>query len=99
MQSVCYIVFSPFLGSYYIGVTSEGELSRLEKHNLGFYRNAYTRKTDDWQLFHVIAADDFAHALRIERKIKQMKSKRYIENLKQYTELTAKVIQEARQRT
>ncbi len=52
MQSVCYIVFSPFLGSYYIGVTSEGELSRLEKHNLGFYRNAYTRKTDDWQLFY-----------------------------------------------
>jgi putative endonuclease len=37
---------------------------------------------------------DYAHALRLERKIKSMKSSKYIQNLANYPELTEKIISE-----
>jgi putative endonuclease len=35
---------------------------------------------------------DYAHAIRMERKIKSMKSKAFIQNLKKYPELRQKTI-------
>jgi len=43
-----------------------------------------------------IPVHDYAHAIRIERKIKSMKSSRYIRNLKKYPELVEKIVQNTR---
>jgi putative endonuclease len=45
-------------------------------------------------LFLSLEALDFSHAVRIERRIKSMKSRKYIENLYKYPELRRKLIKE-----
>jgi putative endonuclease len=93
MASSCYILFSKNLGKFYIGATQESVEQRLDKHNQHSYGNhRFTAKADDWEMFITIEAGDFAHAVRMERKIKSMKSKNYILNLKQFPELRQKLI-------
>jgi putative endonuclease len=88
----CYILYSQKLAKYYVGATQEDVLSRIEKHNNHMYgEHRFTAATNDWQLFLFIASDDYAHAVRIERHIKKMKSKVYINNLKKYPELAEKL--------
>ncbi|MDA3818702.1 MAG: hypothetical protein PF486_15070, partial [Prolixibacteraceae bacterium] len=57
---------------------------RLEKHNNHSYGNhRFTAKANDWVVFLIIEARDYPHAIiRIERKIKAMKNRKYIQNLK-----------------
>jgi putative endonuclease len=88
----CYILHSATLNKFYIGATQESVQSRLEKHLSGYYQgNKFTKKANDWTIFLKIEANDFSHALRIEKKIKNMKSSVYIKNLLIYTELIEKV--------
>ena len=66
---------------------------RIEKHNRGTYgKHRFTATAGDWELFIKIPANDYPHAIRIERLIKSMKSKKYIENLKKYPELVEKIL-------
>jgi putative endonuclease len=91
-QSFCYILWSQILRKFYVGATHDNVLIRLAKHNDGFYSGkSYTSQTDDWEIFIQIEATDFAHAVRIEGKIKSMKSSKYIRNLKRYAELAEKI--------
>ena len=88
----CYILYSPNLNRYYVGATQNGVMSRIDKHNDSYYGyQSFTAKTSDWVLYLNINCETFAHALRIEKKIKSMKSRVYIENLKKYPELVAKI--------
>jgi putative endonuclease len=65
---------------------------RIDNHNTGFYGSkTFTSNANDWILYLKIETQDYAHAIRIERKIKSMKSRVYIENLKKYSELVEKV--------
>jgi len=81
MEYVCYILYSPSLNKYYIGETENLE-ERIRLHNTGFFKNSYTSKVSDWELFLAIPCHDRTHARRIEKYIKDMKSRKYIENLK-----------------
>ena len=73
MEKGCYILFSEKLNRYYIGACQNGVASRIEKHNTGFYGNSsYTATASDWKLVLFLEAVDYTHALRMERKIKQM---------------------------
>jgi putative endonuclease len=93
MASSCYILFSKNLGRFYIGATHESVWQRLDMHNQHSYGNhRHTAKADDWEVFITIEVNNYAHAVRMERKIKSMKSKNYILNLKQYPELRQKLI-------
>ena len=88
MSASCYILFSKRLNKFYVGATNERIEQRLEKHNNHIYgSHRFTATTNDWEVFFVIAALDYAHAIRMERKIKLMKSKVHIQNLKKYPEL------------
>lgn len=60
---------------------------RLEKHNLHLYGSSFTSKADDWEVFLLIECSSISQALLIEKHIKAMKSKIYIENLKKYPEM------------
>ena len=89
----CYIIYSQKINKFYIGTTQSDIEQRISIHNNGTYgRNHFTISTNDWKLFLFIETNDFAHAVRIERKIKAMKSKKYIENLLKYPELLSKLV-------
>jgi putative endonuclease len=84
----CYILWSNTLGRFYIGACQENLQQRIDKHNNHSYNEVhFTDSADDWELFLKIDAVDFAQAVRLERKIKAMKSKVYILNLKKYPEM------------
>ena len=90
----CYILYSKKLGKFYTGATHTSVSERLIKHNSGAYgKQRFTASTDDWEIFLNIPVNDYPHAIRIERKIKSMKSSRYIQNLKKYPELVERIVQ------
>ncbi|MDR2840436.1 MAG: GIY-YIG nuclease family protein [Paludibacter sp.] len=89
----CYIIYSTILNKFYVGATQDDVSQRVEKHNLGTYgKHRYTATVKDWELFIFIPTNDYAHAIRIERKIKAMKSAVYIRNLVAYPELLDKLV-------
>ena len=88
----CYILWSEKLQKFYTGACQDSLEERILKHNTGHYSgNNYTKNATDWCLFLKIEAYDFSHAIRMERKIKAMKSSVYIRNLMKYKELQDKL--------
>jgi putative endonuclease len=80
------------MNAFYVGASHDPVEKRLEKHNNHHYGNhRYTAKADDWEIILVFETKDYAHAVRLERKIKSMKSKVYIDNLIKYPELRQKL--------
>ncbi len=86
-----YIIYSPSVDAFYIGVTQEGIEHRLLKHNQSDYVNHFTSKAHDWQLFLLLPCDSVAQSMKIEKHIKSMKSRKYIQNLKTYPEIFEKL--------
>jgi len=90
-MNIVYILHSAKINRFYIGYTSD-LVQRLE-----FHANAENRKftynADDWSLFLTIICESKSQALAIEKHIKTMKSKVYIENLKKYPEMTEKLLE------
>ncbi len=71
----CYILWSEKLKKFYTGICQENLEARISKHNQGFYEGAhFTKAAHDWSLFLRIDVPDYAHARRLEVKIKSMKS-------------------------
>ena len=92
----CYILYSETLGKFYTGACQKSLEERIVKHNTHFYgKKHFTASATDWQLFLRIDCNDYSHALRVERKIKSMKSSIYIQNLKKYPELVQKIVNSA----
>ncbi len=90
----CYILHSDTLDKFYVGATHDPVGERIKKHNKHAYgKHLFTAAASDWKLYLNIPAKDYAHAVRIERKIKSMKSSKYIRNLKKYPELVEKIVQ------
>ena len=94
MRYCCYILYSKSVDRFYIGYTSDfGE--RLKSHNNGqFGSKSYSFIASDWEVHLVIPCETIEQAVYIEFKIKKMKSRKYIINLKKYPELVEKVIKE-----
>ncbi len=51
-----------------------------------------TARHEDWQIYFFIDDLNISVAKKIEGHIKRMKSRKYIENLKMYPEITEKLI-------
>ncbi|MET2983944.1 GIY-YIG nuclease family protein [Aureibaculum conchae] len=90
MKPCVYIIYSIQLDKFYIGETSDLN-KRLEEHKNKFYENSYTSKASDWKLFLKIDCEITTQAIKVERHIKNMKSKIYIHNLKKYPEIADKL--------
>jgi putative endonuclease len=73
-----YILWSDKISRYYIGSTSNIN-SRLADHNSG--KAVYTRKGKPWILVYSEVFSSKVEAQKAERKIKAMKSSKFIENL------------------
>ena len=87
----CYILYSPTLDSYYVGITTSAIEVRLSQHNESSYGKKYTSKAKDWEIYFEIKCDCSAQGVNLERHIKRMKSRTYLENLKKYPELSEKL--------
>ena len=88
----CYIIYSTSLDRFYTGITQESVENRLEMHNKSGYGNHYTSQNSDWEIFLVITCFLVSQSMKIERHIKKMKSKNYIQNLKKYPEMVEKLL-------
>jgi len=94
MSFFCYIIYSKLLNHYYVGYTSEFN-ERLKLHNTGnFGKKSFTHKAKDWEIFLMIPCETIEQAVFIESRIKKMKSRKYIENLKKYPEVVDKILSE-----
>ena len=78
MVFLVYILYSKKADKYYIGSTSDIN-KRLIKHNLGGTKS--TRPGRPWIVVYTEIYNNKTDALIRERKIKKMKSRKYIENL------------------
>lgn len=92
-----YILHSTKLNRFYIGYTSDFE-TRLEFHKQAASRK-FTAKSDDWTVFLEIPCDSKTQGLNIEKHIKKMKSKIYIENLIKYPEMSLKLLEKYNEAT
>lgn len=89
---IVYILHSQKLNRFYIGYTTNLDL-RLDFHLNDKQARKFTYKADDWTLFFSLACTSKMQALAIEKHIKAMKSKVYIENLAKYPEMTHKLLE------
>ena len=94
MYFFCYILYSKSINRYYVGFTSDIE-ERLKLQNNGhFGGKTFTFKASDWEQYLLIPCETAEQAVFIESKIKKMKSRKYIENLKNYPEMIEKIQKE-----
>ena len=94
-MSFTYILYSATIDKYYVGATQTSLEERLESHNSHVYGKAhFTSKAKDWKIVLFFKAKDYSHAIRLERKIKSMKSRVFISNLIKYSELREKIYNE-----
>lgn len=86
-----YILYSLSADKYYVGSCNELE-QRLLEHKTGTYADSYTAKlATDWVLYYQIDDLEYEQARNIELHIKRMKSRKYIQNMKQYPKMMAKL--------
>ncbi len=79
---IVYIIYSKILDRYYVGSTNDNFNCRLKKHNSAFYTSkSYTAKANDWIQKCILECDDSKQMTRIEKHIKRMKSRKYIEKI------------------
>ena len=87
-----YILHSNSLDSYYVGETLSLD-KRIEQHNTRFYKNSYTSKMNNWELFWSFECKDRIQARKIETHIKKMKSRKYIQDLLKYPDIIEKLLE------
>lgn len=85
-----YILHSAKARKYYIGSCLIFE-DRLNEHLSKKYSDSFTANYDDWVVFLLIDNLEYKESRLIERHIKRMKSKKYIENLVRYPEIVQKL--------
>jgi putative endonuclease len=86
-----YILYSKKINRYYTGSCLDVD-KRLQEHNSQKYQNTFTAQSNDWTIYYSISCDNHSTALKIEKHIKKMKSRKYIENLKLFPEISLKLI-------
>lgn len=90
-MAIVYILYSHKLDSFYTGSCLNLE-SRMKEHRAKTYADAYTRKADDCELFYKIEDLAYQQARGIEIHIKRMKSKKYINDLLKFPEISERLV-------
>lgn len=89
MRYFVYILYSEKLNRFYTGSTSNIDI-RLDFHK-NSENHKYTHNANDWLLMFSTECNNKSQMLSIEKHIKQMKSKVYIQNLMKYPEMIEKL--------
>jgi len=91
MEFTVYILYSKKIEKNYIGFT-ENFNQRLNFHLNDSQARKFTYKSDDWVLIYELKCSSKQQALSIEKHIKSMKSKKYIQNLIEYPEISQELL-------
>ena len=89
-MATVYILYSKKINQYYIGSCLDLE-KRLAEHLSAKMDVAFTKRSDDWIVSFKFEALTYEMARNIEAHIKQMKSRKYIENLVRFPEISQKL--------
>ena len=93
MSACCvYILYSESLDKYYVGSTENIDL-RLHIHNNPMEARKFTAKGIPWTLKLKMDCDNKSIALKAERSIKSMKSRKFIERLLEQEDFRVKFLQ------
>ncbi len=87
-----YILYSESIDTFYIGSCLDIK-TRITQHNSEHFKNAFTSKANDWEIFYLMEKLSFDIARSIETHVKKMKSRIYLENLKKYPEIIEKLFE------
>ena len=90
-MAIVYILYSEKLKKHYVGSCTDLQ-KRLGDHKAKKYKNSFTSKSSDWELFYSIEGLDYEQSRKIESHIKSMKSSIYLQNLKKYPEMAEALI-------
>ena len=85
-----YILYSKSLDRFYTGSCNDISY-RTDQHLNKEHIKSFTARADDWILFWHYDDLNYKQAREIEVHIKKMKSKIYIQNLKEYPEIILKL--------
>ena len=77
---IVYIIYSEKVKKYYVGETDNIEL-RLSKHNNHLYQDSFTKIAEDWKVVLSFNCVSREQAIRLEKFIKKMKSKVFIQKV------------------
>ncbi|AYN66350.1 GIY-YIG nuclease family protein [Euzebyella marina] len=87
-----YVVQSKTTDRFYVGVTADLK-ERLIWH-IDYNKNeGFTKKGIPWEYYFTLEVENMTIALKIERHIKRMKSRVYIQNLVKYPEISMKLLE------
>jgi putative endonuclease len=75
-----YVIYSNSVDKYYVGETHNVQ-ERLDLHNNGSFDKSFTKIAKDWHTVLEFECADRGEALFLERFIKRMKSRKFIERL------------------
>ena len=75
-----YIIHSPAIDRYYVG-ESPDIINRLDQHNSHYFKKGFTKAAQDWKIVSSTEWGNKEDALYLEKFIKRMKSKKFIEKI------------------
>lgn len=90
-MTTLYFLYSKKKDIYYVGETHNLGL-RLFQHNTHTFSKGFTKVADDWEVVLTFQHSSRTTVLKLERFIKKMKSKVFIQKLIQNPELIDKLI-------
>lgn len=79
MNYCVYVLYSEKINKYYIGSSSNVD-NRVIFHNFSLNR-IWTKRGQPWVLKRTIECNDNTEALKLELRIKRMKSRKYIDEI------------------
>jgi len=93
MKYFVYIIYSEKLDRYYVGTTDDVQ-KRILEHNSMKYAKSFTTKGIPWVLKLSYACEDSAIAYALEKFIKRMKSKLFLEKIICNPKILDSIVQE-----
>ncbi|WP_026711098.1 GIY-YIG nuclease family protein [Flavobacterium filum] len=91
MSHFIYILYSETTSKYYIGESYNLD-ERIKNHNQHFYQNSFSKIANDWKLLLSYECIDRHSALYLERFIKKMKSRLFIEKIISNPEILSDIL-------
>ena len=86
-----YIIYSDSLNKYYVGETPDVDV-RLAQHNSHYFKNNFTRSANDWKILLKYPCENKHEALFLEKFIKKMKSRKFIEKFVKNPEILLDIL-------
>jgi putative endonuclease len=91
MNHFLYILHSVKSNKFYVGETHDVQ-QRILSHNHHSYKNSFSKIANDWTLVLSFTCENRTDALFLERFIKKMKSKVFIEKVIQNPEILTDIL-------